>query len=147
MEIKPNDGIDDVKFGMTELEVMAILGAPDLILSDPDDEEQNTVYQYNRLKLRLTFYTSENNRLLYIRTTHPSAQLKGLTIMDQDIEQFIRAIDTSKKDWGIEFYFSFNVYFYEDWWLTLHEEYGRITHVEFGAKTIEPWENRFAKDV
>jgi len=146
VELRPTIGIGDVKFGMTELEVIAVLGEPDLILTDEEDEEQNPVFQYNDLKLRLTFYTSENNRLLYIRTTHPSTQIKGVSIIDQPLDSFIESVNTLRKDWGEERYFSFNVYFYEDWWLTLHEEFGKITQVEFGATFIDDSEVYFIPD-
>lgn len=137
MILQPNVGIDNVHFGMTELEVIAILGEPNEILIDPEDEDKNPVYQYNSLKLRLTFYTSENNRLLYLRTTHPEVAINGFQIMDAEIDKALDALESDRSQWGIERYFSFNWYFLEEYWLTLHEEFGRVTQVEMGAKTIE----------
>lgn len=135
MELKPNIGIGDVLFGMTELEVIAILGEPDDTLVDPEDKDQNTVYQYNQLKLRLTFYTTEDNRLLYLKTTHPATILAGISLIDQPVEAIMNALNDS--DWGKDVYFTFNIYFNEERWLMLHEEFGRITQIEMGAKTIE----------
>jgi hypothetical protein len=135
MELKPNVGIGDVLFGMTELEVIAILGEPDATLIDPEDKDQNTVYQYNQLKLRLTFYTAEDNRLLYLKTTHPETLVAGISLIDQSLKSVVNALSDS--EWGKEAYFTFNIYFNEERWLMLHEEFGRITQVEMGAKTIE----------
>lgn len=87
MIVKPSVGFDQVKFGMTELEVIALLGKPDLIAVDEDDDDQNIVYQYNDLKAKLTFYTNENNRLSYIRTTNPNAVINNINIIDQPLKK------------------------------------------------------------
>lgn len=134
-------GIGEVRFGMTTLEVMAVLGVPDVILVDEEDPDKNTVYQYNALQLRLTFYSNENNRLLYIRTTHPETTLEGIKIIHQPLLSVFEGLNTTKEEWGEALYFSFNWYFNEDRWLTLHEEYGRITHVEMGATFIDELES------
>jgi len=136
MIVKPSVGFDQVKFGMTELEVIALLGKPDLIAVDDDDDDQNIVYQYNDLKAKLTFYTNENNRLSYIRTTNPNAVINNINIIDQPLNIVLNGLKTSKSDWEEELYFSFNAYFNQKMWLTLHEEFGRVTTIEMGTTYI-----------
>lgn len=132
MIVKPSVGFDQVKFGMTELEVIALLGKPDLIKVDDNDEDQNIVYQYNDLKVKLTFYTNENNELSYIRTTNPNAGINNITIIDQPLNIVFNGLKISKNEWEEELYFSFNAYFNQEMWLTLHEEFGRVTNIEMG---------------
>ena len=133
MIIRPGIGIDNVKFGMTELEVIALLGEPDLIKVDEDDEDQNQVYQYNKIKIQLSFYTTEENRLSYVRTCNPNASIDGIPVMDKTLESISDSLGTTINDWEVELYFSFNAYFNLDRWITLHEEYGVIANIEMGV--------------
>ena len=136
MKLKPSIGFDHIKFGMSELAVIALLGKPDLIKIDEDDEDQNIVYQYNALKVKLTFYTTENNQLAYIRTTNPNASINNIPIIDKPLDVVFNELNITKENWEEELYFSFNAYFNEERWLTLHEEYGRVTNIEMGTTFI-----------
>jgi hypothetical protein len=126
-------GIEPLKFGMTELEVMALLGEPDLLTLDPDDEFRNTVYQYNQLRLTLTFYSDEDDRLAYFRTTNPALKFNGQQIINQSLQDVFSTLEIKNEEWEKEQFFSFTSYCYEEKWIVLHEEYGRVTNFEMGA--------------
>ena len=124
--------MDELRFGMTQSEVIAKIGDPDLILVDEDDEDKNPVYQYTASKLRLTFYTEYNLRFGYIRTSNVQCELNGSRLVDESTDRVIEAYNRPKNEWDMDSYFSFNTYFNQNIWTTLHEEYGVITNVEFG---------------
>jgi hypothetical protein len=53
MKINLKNGIDQLIFGMKQKDVTAIYGKPDRNYKDEDD---NVIFAYNTLKIRLTFY-------------------------------------------------------------------------------------------
>lgn len=71
MTIKPGVGINVIKFGMSENQILDLIGKPTKIIIDEDDDDKNPVYLYNELKLRLTFYTEYNGKFGYIRVANP----------------------------------------------------------------------------
>jgi len=79
MELKPEIGIGNLKFGMKITEVENILGKPDIERIDKDNENR-LILVFNNQKLRLTFYESENRRLGYIETSNPNLTFNGIKI-------------------------------------------------------------------
>ena len=57
MKINLKNGIDKLIFGMKQNDVTAIYGKPDRNYKDEDD---NVIFAYNALKMRLTFYVEED---------------------------------------------------------------------------------------
>ena len=141
MIIKPGIGIDQLKFGMSQNEVIQLLGEPTRILVDNGDKDKNPVFQYNLLRLRLSFYREDDIRLGYIRTTNPRAQFQHNEIIGTPIEDAIKAFGHPKSSWEEDLYFSFNSYFNETIWTVLHEEYGLVTNIELGYLFDKKGEN------
>lgn len=132
MTIKPGIGINDIKFGMTESQILNLIVKPNKIVVDEDDEDKNRVYQYDELKLRLTFYNKYKGKLGYIRVANPKIKIKGNLIIGIRIEDVFKSYGLSNENWNEEDYFTFNSYFNEKIWTTLNEEYGVVTDIEFG---------------
>ena len=72
MEIKLKEGIDKLKFGMQQKDVIAIYGEPSKKVID---EEKNILFLYNAHKWQLTFYEDEGFKLGYIICSNPNLTL------------------------------------------------------------------------
>ena len=60
MKVNSKSGIDKLLFGMKQKDVEVLYGKPNKQFKD---EDENIIYLYNALKLRLTFYEDEAFRL------------------------------------------------------------------------------------
>lgn len=133
MELKLQIGVDSLKFGMTQKEVFEILGSPDRKKVDQEDDEQ-LLLEFFRLKLRLTFYLNENGRLGYMRTSNPDLMFKRHKIIGSKIEFAKKEIfGEIINDWEIDEYDFFITHSNDEFWLTLDEEFGTVTNVEVGV--------------
>ncbi|MGB5818166.1 MAG: hypothetical protein WBG90_01685 [Saonia sp.] len=140
MELKPKIGIDNLKFGMTQKDILEILGIPDRKRIDEDDEEQ-ILFEFNRLKIRLTFYLNEENRLGYIRSNNPDLTFNGMKIIGSKIEYAKKEIfGEIISDWEVEEYDFFLTHSDDNVWVTLNEEFGEVSSVEVGV-TFSDGEN------
>lgn len=132
MQLKPGKGIGELTFGMMPATVVEMLGEPDKIFV-ADDEEDEFIYQYNELRLMLTFYKHENDRLGYIRSSNPAVTYYGAPMIDQPVAQILQGPMKSIKNWQVEKYDFFDTYLNEKSWIVLNVEYERITDVEIGV--------------
>ena len=131
MQINLKSGIDKLLFGMKQKDVTAIYGKPDKNYNDEDD---NLILVYNKLKMRLTFYVEEDMKLGYIVASRQDLELNGNTIIDKKIS--VVKSDLSKK--GItkftqESFDTFENYFNEDNWFILQTEFDEVVKFEIGA--------------
>jgi hypothetical protein len=137
MEIRPKKGIGDFSFGMTIEEVVAKLGKPDKIYQDEDDENQ-LLYQYNKSKLRLTFYQDQDGKLGYIRCSNPKLTYQGKPVISTPIEKVEKEVFGKQvPEWEIEDYDFFVTYVNEEFWIVLNVEYDEVTEVELGVPINE----------
>jgi len=133
MELKPKIGIDNLKFGMSQTDIISILGEPDKKQIDEDDTH-GLICDYYMLKLRLTFYLNENGRLGYIRTANEGLIYDGQKILYSQIEIAKSEIfGNIISEWLIDQYQFFSTHFNEEYWLTLNEDYGEVNGVELGV--------------
>lgn len=133
MEIKPTFGIGDFTFGMKAEQVVAKLGKPDKMYQDEDDENQ-LLYQYNKSKLRLTFYQDHDGKLGYIRCANPNLTFQGKPVMNTPIEKVKNEVFGSQiEEWEEEDYDFFVTYVNEDNWIVLNVEYDEVTEIELGV--------------
>ena len=133
MEIKPKTGFENIKFGMYRKDIINILGEPDRIITDEYDENEQRL-DWNYLKIRLTFQLDENDRLTYFTCKNPSLKFNGHKILGVEINKAKKEIFGSLiVDWEIENYELFNTHFNEKIWLTLHEEFGKVSEFELGV--------------
>ena len=131
MKINTKNGIDKLLFGMKQNDVTAIYGKPDRNYKDEDD---NVIFAYNKLKMRLTFYKEEEFKLGYIVASSPDLELFGNAIMGKKIVEVKKALATK----GIvkftqEDFDTFENYFNEENWFILQTEFDEVVKFEIGA--------------
>ena len=132
MEIKLKIGIGDLKFGMTENEIIKILGKPNKRFMDEDDDNQ-LISEWDEEKLRLTFYKNFQNRLGYLRTKNENLTFNQNRIIGQKTEVVKKYFKNEIDNWEITEYNFFIDYFNEKYWLSLHSEYASIVNFEMGV--------------
>ena len=131
MKINPKNGIDKLIFGMKQNDVIAIYGKPDRNYKDEDD---NVIFAYNALKIRLTFYLEEDLKLGYLVASSPVLELFGNKIINRKIAEVKKEL-TQK---GItkftqEEFDTFENYFNEENWMILQTEFDEVVKFEIGA--------------
>jgi hypothetical protein len=131
MKINLKNGIEKLLFGMKQNDVSAIYGKPDRNYKDEDD---NVIFVYNKLKMRLTFYKEEDLKLGYIVASSPELELFSNKIIGKKISEVKK--DLAAK--GItkftqEEFDTFENYFNEDNWIILQTEFDEVVKFEIGA--------------
>lgn len=125
---------------MTQKDILEVLGIPDRKVFDQDDDEQ-LLLEFNKLKLRLTFYLNEQNRLGYMRTSNPNLTFNGKKIIGSKVDFAKKEIFGGIVDeWEVEEYDFFITHSNEEVWVTLNEEFGEVSVVEVGV-TFSDGEN------
>ncbi len=132
MLLRPGKGLGELTFGMLPAEVEQKLGKPDRIFV-AEDEEDEFIYQYNSLRMMLTFYKHENDKLGYIRSSNPAISFFGAPLIDQPVKEVLEGPMKSIKKWQAEKYDFFDTYLNEKSWIVLNVEYELITDVEIGV--------------
>jgi hypothetical protein len=131
MEIKLKEGIGELKFGMKQKDVEAVLGMPD---RQHKDDDKNIIYLYNTAKLRLTFYADEDFRFGYLIVSHPETKLlSGKIIGTLWAETENKLKNNGIKDFEKETFDSLENYFNEANWVIIQAEFGEVIRVELGA--------------
>ncbi|PWA07431.1 hypothetical protein [Flavobacterium psychrotolerans] len=131
MKINLKSGIDQLLFGMKQSDVTAIYGKPDRNYKDEDD---NVIFAYNVLKMRLTFYKDEALKLGYVVASSPDLDLLGIHIIGKNIREAKKELDEKGlAKFTQEEFDTFENYFNEDHWLILQTEFEEVVKVELGA--------------
>lgn len=138
MELKLSIGIEQLKFGLTQEKIFSFLGNPNKIHIDKDDENE-IICDWNSHKFRLTFYKNENLKLGYIRIKNENLTFNNQRIIGQPIKLVKEIVFANLNDWETDEYEFFSTYFNEEFWLTLHVDYGIVEEVEIGV----PFRNEF----
>lgn len=137
MQLKPKIGIGNLKFGMTQKDILEILGIPSRKRIDEDDDEQ-ILLEFNQLKLRLTFYLTEGSRLGYLRTNNVDLTFNGHKIIGTKIDIAKKMIFGSLiTDWEIDEYDFFITHSNDQFWITLNEEFGEVIAIELGVTFLD----------
>ena len=84
MKINLKHGIDQLVFGMKQNDVIAIYGKPNRNYKDEDD---NVIFSYNVLKMRLTFYKDEDFKLGYIVASSSEMELFENKVIGKNISE------------------------------------------------------------
>jgi hypothetical protein len=132
MEIHLQKGIGEIRFGMNRTEVEQLIGKADVEKLDSEDPNE-LIWEFNDLKLRLTFYESENYRMVYIRGSHSNMRLNNQTFIDQKIDTVLSKVDSGLDAWEVDDQDLFTAYFNEKNWFNFNVEYQRITDFEMGV--------------
>lgn len=131
MKINLKNGIDKLLFGMKQNDVIALYGKPNRNYKDEDD---NQIFAYNTLKMRLTFYQEEELKLGYIVASSPDLELLGNTIIGKKISEVIKELATKDiTKFTQEDFDTFENYFNEDNWFILQTEFDEVVKFEIGA--------------
>ena len=131
MKLTPKRGADDLLFGMKPADVLAIYGMPDKKF---DDEEGNTIYVYNKHKLRLSFYEDEDFKLGYIISANPDSKLFDAHVIGKKPEEVKdKLIAKGLKTWEQEDFDIAENHFNEANWLIVQSEFDIVVKVEIGA--------------
>ncbi|NBW27607.1 MAG: hypothetical protein EBR38_03430 [Flavobacteriaceae bacterium] len=131
MKINLKHGIDQLVFGMKQNDVIAIYGKPNRNYKDEDD---NVIFSYNSLKMRLTFYKEEEFKLGYIVASSYDLELFENKIIGKNIDEVKSQLATK----GItkftqEEFDTFENYFNEENWIILQTEFDEVVKLEIGA--------------
>jgi hypothetical protein len=131
MKINLKNGIDKLLFGMKQNDVIALYGKPNRNYKDEDD---NLIFAYNTLKMRLTFYQEEDLKLGYIVASSPDLELFGNKFIGKPIPEVKKELAAK----GItkftqEDFDTFENYFNEDNWFILQTEFDEVVKFEIGA--------------
>jgi hypothetical protein len=131
MKINLKNGIDKLLFGMKQTDVTAIYGKPDRNYKDEDD---NVIFAYNKLKMRLTFYQEESLKLGYIVASSSDLDLFGNKVIGKKINDIKKELASK----GIikftqEEFDTFENYFNEDNWIIFQTEFDEVVKFEIGA--------------
>ncbi|MEL1240524.1 hypothetical protein [Flavobacterium flavipallidum] len=145
MKIDLKNGIDKLVFGMKQKDVSAIYGKPDRNYKDEDD---NVIFTYNKLKMRLTFYKDEDFKMGYIVASSPELELFGNKVIGKNIQDVKNEL--AKKNitkFTQEEFDTFENYFNEDNWLLFQTEFEEVVKLEVGAiiNTKDEFEWKFGK--
>ncbi len=131
MKLFPTSGIDQLLFGMKQIDVETLYGRPDKQFKD---EDQNVIYVYNLHKWRLTFYDDEALRLGYIIASHPELMLFDKKIIGQEVSEVKASLENHRfKLWEKEDFDLAENHFNEEHWMIMQSEFGQIIKVEIGA--------------
>jgi hypothetical protein len=116
---------------MKQTDVTAIYGKPDRNYKDEDD---NVIFAYNKLKMRLTFYQEESLKLGYIVASSSDLDLFGNKVIGKKINDIKKELASK----GIikftqEEFDTFENYFNEDNWIIFQTEFDEVVKFEIGA--------------
>ena len=131
MKINLKNGIDKLLFGMKQNDVTALYGKPNRNYKDEDD---NVIFAYNALKMRLTFYKDEELKLGYIVASSADLELFGNTIIGKKITEVKKELAAKGiTKYTQEEFDTFENYFNEDNWFILQTEFDEVVKFEIGA--------------
>lgn len=131
MKINPKIGIDKLIFGMLQKDVEAIYGKPN---KSYKDEEENIIFQYNKEKIRLTFYKEEGFKLGYIVASSPELVLFDKKIIARPVSELQKELNSKGlAKWEKEEFDTFENFFNEPNWIILQAEFDEVVKVEVGT--------------
>ncbi len=131
MKINLKNGIDKLLFGMKQNDVIALYGKPN---RNYKDEDNNVIFAYNSLKMRLTFYQEEELKLGYIVASDSDLELLGNKVIGKTISEVKKDL-TAKgiTKFNPEEFDTFENYFNEENWFILQTEFDEVVKFEIGA--------------
>ena len=131
MKINLKSGVGQLLFGMKEKDVKAIYGEPSRQFKDDDN---NTIYLYNKEKIRLTFYADEDFKLGYLIAAHPDLELFSVKVLGHNWDSLKKILEEKGlSGFERETYDSEENLFNEANWVIFRVEFGEVIRVELGA--------------
>ena len=131
MKINLKHGIDQLVFGMKQNDVIALYGKPNRNYKDEDD---NVIFSYNSLKMRLIFYIEEDLKLGYIVASSAEMELFEHKIIGRKISDVkLELVSKGITKFTQEDFDTFENYFNEDHWIIFQTEFDEVVKFEIGA--------------
>src|SRR6478752_2030272 len=131
MKINLKNGIDKLIFGMKQNDVISVLGKPN---KNYNDEDENIIFVYNDLKIRMTFYKDEDFKLGYFVASSPSLELFGFKIINRKITDVKKDLASKAiTKFTQEEFDTYENYFNEDNWIIFQTEFEEVVKFEIGA--------------
>ncbi len=131
MKINPKIGIDKLIFGMLQKDVEALYGKPEKTYKD---DEENIIFQYNKQKMRLTFYKDEGFKLGYIVASSPELILFDKKVIARPVSELQKELgQKGLAKWEREEFDTLENFFNEPNWIILQAEFDEVVKVEIGA--------------
>lgn len=131
MEVLIGTGVGNLLFGLTEDKAKVILGLPDKLYEDDFGCRR---LQFNKVRLQLSFEPENGGLLGWIEVHNPNAKLFGHSLLGKSRKT---VLDLLKAEIGqpseLDDYGSFDTAFYEDQWLELHFQFGRLQNLNLGV--------------
>lgn len=133
MLIQLERGVDNIVFGMSEAELVKLLGNPDKIYLD-GNESRNLEYR----KLKLVLKIEPNGRLGWIEVHNRESVWNGINPWQKDREELLGRL-TVHFGQSCEFddYGSMESYSFDSFWVELQYELGELTSFNFGVRYDE----------
>ncbi len=95
-EIKPTEGLGQLRFGMTRDEVRELLGEPNEIdtysFSGKDDEDLSESWHYDDLDLSMSFDQDDDWRLITLAVSSSYYQIKGRALVNLMRDDLVDAL-------------------------------------------------------
>lgn len=150
--ILPFVGFDKVKFGMSQEQVIEILGNPDEIEADQnfsdnacETEELTTIFTYFELGVSLSFEKCENYRLMEISFDDNDFKLgdmaagvsKEMAFKAAEKLGFEEPYEDDLSEYGEEVPEGFESYTYDDKNVTLYFEDGILATIQIGPEWLD----------
>jgi|GEM_PF-2507236 len=138
MDVRVGNGIGNLVFGMSEANIVLLLGKPNRIVIQDENEysdDPQKLLTYNNNKLRPTLYKDKHkaDRLGRICRANSNVTYKGKEILGLPISEAINSVfETYFDNWEIEHYDFFDTYFRESQWIELRVKYDTIVEIELG---------------
>ena len=128
MEIILGQGFDNIRFGMNESEIVAILGSPDKRYESNGDMHLT----YFSIKCDLMIY-KKRKRLCWIRSSNSQAHLFGKLAIGENKQQLISFLSSRLDEkLKIDDAGSSEYYTFEKTWLYLSFKFDALTMFGFG---------------
>jgi len=129
MQIKLNRGIDEIVFGMTEQDVISMIGNPDKVNVDTNGS-RDLIYFRQKLILKI----EPNNRLAWIEVHNNEAicldicpwQISKAAVL-QRLSEFLN------DEYELDDFGRMESYSYKSNWLELQYEFGELYAFNFGV--------------
>ena len=131
MQILIGKGINDFIFGLTESEIISMHGEPDKKYTD----EYGDIYiQYNPIETTLKFEKENNFKLGWLETSNINTQLYEMSPWKlPQIELISKLKEILSEPLEIEDYDSFESVLFNNSWLELQFEYGKLRQINIGV--------------
>lgn len=129
MNIEIGTGLSNIIFGMTEDEIIAILGKPDRIITYREDGEE---FLYNSLKLKLFFGFEEDNRLYSIEVFKKEITFLSTEVIGLPLEKLLSFMsDNGYKKYKVNNFDYFDTIFFDECDTSFTIEFNEVTSFEF----------------